>query len=659
VERGGCVATDQMSTQDLLESMPDAVVGVTSDGLIAVVNAHVEEMFGYRRGELIGNPVELLIPDAAADSHPGHRARYFARPVTRPMGIGMELSGRRKDGSEFPVEISLSVLRAEQGLLAIAAIRDVSERRRAASRFRGLLEAAPDATIGVDAAGAIVLVNAQAERLFGYPRTALMGRSIDMLVPDAARNAHPAHRARYAADPLPRSMGAGLRLSARRKDGTEFPVEISLSALDTEDGFVVSAAIRDITERLAAQSERERLLADAEEERARTRQLRSERLESLGQLAGGVAHDFNNLLAVIQNYTGFVAEEVLAAATGDDRWAATSRDVEQIQRAANRAAELTRQLLAFGRRDVTRPQVLDLNEVVADVQRVLLSTIGQHVDLNTALAPGLWPIIADRGQLEQVLVNLTVNARDAMKAGGTLTIRTRNRETVAEPAGPWLPHPEAASGRCVQLQVADTGEGMSQDALARAFEPFFTTKPIGEGTGLGLATVYGIVVRAGGEVQIQTELGVGTTISIDLPATDEPLTQVMPTIPTVSPEAHGETVLLVEDEDALREAVRRMLTRAGYQVFPAHSGPAALDLINAQPGRVDLLLTDVVMPVMLGQELADRVREFQPGIRVMFMSGYAQPMLTSGCALEDDVVLVTKPFSEEELLQHVRAVLDS
>jgi CheY-like chemotaxis protein len=329
-------------------------------------------------------------------------------------------------------------------------------------------------------------------------------------------------------------------------------------------------------------------------------------------------------------------------------------DVLQIQRAAERATALTHQLLAFGRREVVRPQVLDLNAVVAEVEQLLRRTLGEHVELVTSLAPGLWPIVADPGQVEQVLVNLAVNARDAMPRGGSLTIDTQNLEADVNYASR-LPGLEA--GRYVRLRVSDTGMGMPKDVIDRAFEPFFTTKPRGEGSGLGLATVYGIVTQAGGRAQIYSEPGLGTTFSALLPAgvseRGAPERE-----PDAAGTSHGETILVVEDEDAMREVTRRMLSRAGYEVVVAAGGQEALALASDEDVVIDLLLTDVVMPHMLGKEVAERVRGIRPSVRVLYMSGYAQPVLATQGTLDPGVTLIEKPFSASELLTKVREALD-
>ena len=639
----------------LLDAAPDAIVGVLADGRIAFVNTQAERLFGYRREELVGQLVEILVPERVRAMHPTYRRSYLGDPRPRPMGASMELAARRRDGVEFPAEISLSAIDGPHGLLVTAAIRDVTDRKRAEAKFRGLLEAAPDAIVGVLPDGSIALVNAQAERLFGYTREELIGQSVEILVPDSARALHPTYRTQYFENPVPRPMGAGMQLAARRRDGTEFPAEISLSALETEDGLLVSAAIRDVTDRLEAQAERERLRAQAERERIEARLHQSQRLESLGQLAGGVAHDFNNLLAVISNYTAFVGEVIAEAAEGDPRWDAARRDLEQIQRATDRATQLTHQLLAFGRREVVQPRVLNLNEVVSDMEHLLRRTLGEHVELFTDAAADLWPVRADAGQLEQVLVNLAVNARDAMPGGGRLTIETSNVHADDELLAK---RPGLKPGRYVRLRVSDSGTGMSPEVAARAFEPFFTTKPKGEGSGLGLATVYGIITQAGGDIEISSTVGVGTTVSALLPAVDEVEALVEPSVPPRRLTG-SETILVVEDEPAMREVTRRILVRNGYKVLTAANGPQAISLAAAHPGRLDLLLTDVVMPQMLGREVAERIQQEHRSVRVLYMSGYAHPMLAHSGTLDAGLTLIGKPFSEQELLVKVREVLDS
>jgi signal transduction histidine kinase/CheY-like chemotaxis protein len=394
-------------------------------------------------------------------------------------------------------------------------------------------------------------------------------------------------------------------------------------------------------------------------ERREQLQAQAQRLESLGQLAGGVAHDFNNLLAVILNYVSFVSEEVAAAtaAAGPEPAAhlkAAGADLAQIKKAAERAAGLTHQLLVFARRDVIRPQVLDLDNVITAVEEMLRRTIGEHVELVTSLAGNLWPILADPGQLEQVLVNLAVNARDAMPAGGTLTIDTCNITVDADTiAGGSM----ARKGRNVRLRVSDTGTGMSAEVAQHVFEPFFTTKPDRGGTGLGLATVYGILTQADGSIRIYSEPGAGTTFTITLPVTAEAVIPITESVP-YQRAPKGETVLIVEDEEALREVTRRIFARNGYKVITAANGLDALRIAGGYPGEIHLLVTDVVMPRMLGKEVAEKMRLIKPEIEVMFMSGYARPVLASQGRLDPGVALMEKPFSEADLMATVGQVLN-
>jgi signal transduction histidine kinase/CheY-like chemotaxis protein len=417
-----------------------------------------------------------------------------------------------------------------------------------------------------------------------------------------------------------------------RKDGSTMEVSVASHpiAFRGRDACVVIA--EDVTEK----------------ERLRLQLQQSQRLESLGQLAGGVAHDFNNLLAVILGYASFIERR---AAEGS----ADQRDVTAIREAGERATRLTRQLLAFARREVVRPTVLDLTGVVLEMEQLLRRTIGEHVVLETSLAPDLWPIMADDGQLEQVLVNLAVNARDAMPQGGTLTLDTENVDVDAAYA---QARPGLAPGRYVRLRVSDTGVGMTPEVAAKAFEPFFTTKPKGQGTGLGLATIHGIVTQAGGHVQIYSEPGLGTTFTVLLPTTEAAVPDAPATDDDRAP-GGGETILVVEDEPAMLEVTRRILDANGYTVLTAGRGTEAVKIAAEHDGPIDLLLSDVVMPYMLGKEVAARVGALRPGIQVLFMSGYAQNVIGPIGDLADGRQIIDKPFTEAALLQRLTALLAS
>ena len=397
-------------------------------------------------------------------------------------------------------------------------------------------------------------------------------------------------------------------------------------------------------------------LLQAQQDKSQAQLQQAQRLENLGQLAGGVAHDFNNLLAVILNYVTFASEELGAATSADwaERCESARSDLGQIKRAGERAAGLTRQLLAFARREVIQPQVLDLDTVITAVEEMLRRTIGEHVQLVISLPGDLWPILADPGQLEQVLVNLALNARDAMPAGGTLTINTSNITVDADTVAGGS---KARQGHNIRLRVSDTGTGMPAEVVEHAFEPFYTTKEEGAGTGLGLATVYGIITEAEGQVRIYSEPGMGTTFTITFPVTTQAAVPETAEVP-YQRIPKGETVLVVEDEPALREVTRRIFARNGYQVITAANGPEAIGIARGHPGEIHLLVTDVVMPHMLGKEVAEKILEIKPEIEVLFMSGYARPVLASQGRLEPGVILVEKPFSETDLMAKAGQVLN-
>ena len=613
----------------LLEAAPDAIVGVGIDGRIALVNGQAERLFGYSRDEMIGQLVEMLVPSGVRNAHSKHRGAYFASPVTRPMGAGMELAGRRKDGSEFPAEISLSAIETEEGLLVSAAIRDGTDRKQAA-----IVSSSNDAIISQTLDGTITTWNPGATHMYGYEPGAVLGRSIELVIP-------PEHLALVRAAMARAARGertSEFETIRVRADGIRVDVAITVSPIFDSAGTVtgLSTISRDITERKQAAEER-RVLED--------RLSQSQRLESLGLLAGGIAHDFNNLLAVIVNYASFIADEI-----ADNESA--SADLEQIRIAAERAADLTRQLLIFGRGETIQPEILDLNTVVRDVQTLLSRTIGEHVELVVETRPDLSTVRADRGQLEQVLVNLAVNARDAMPNGGTLTIET---DVVDIDEDNTRLRRELQPGRYLTLSVSDTGVGMSPEVIARAFEPFFTTKQRGEGSGLGLATVYGIVAEAGGTVILYSEGGLGTTVRVLLPAVDEPASPTRQRPTTTVAQGGGETILVVEDENAMREVAVRILRGNGFKVLAAANAQEALSILDDR--GCDLLLTDVIMPNMSGRELVELVHERTPGLPVLYMSGYSQGVLGRQRVLDDGVALIQKPFNARDLLEKVRSVL--
>jgi nitrogen-specific signal transduction histidine kinase/CheY-like chemotaxis protein len=375
----------------------------------------------------------------------------------------------------------------------------------------------------------------------------------------------------------------------------------------------------------------------------------AQRLESLGLLSGGVAHDFNNLLAVITSFGSFIAEEVAQAQhNGCEHLSNAAGDIDKVLAAARRGAGLTSQLLAFGHRQVSRVEVMDLNLLIIRVVELLQQTIGEHIDIVLNLAAEPQPILADPAQLERALLNLAVNARDAMPTGGTLSIVTTNITAETQPGCP--------GGSSVRLSIGDTGVGIPPEVIDQVFEPFFTTKGRDSGTGLGLASVYGIVTQAGGTIVVQSTPGIGTIFTIVLPGTDE----AFPTVPVSAPSTRSPkaaVVLVVEDEEGLREITERIFTRNGYRVLTAANGADAITVVNASGTDIHLLLTDVVMPGMLGKEVAERIQAIAPDIRVLYMSGYARPVLASQGRLAPGTVLLEKPFTEAEVMEKVGQVL--
>jgi len=505
--------------------------------------------------------------------------------------------------------------------------------RLAEAKFRGLLESAPDPLVAVNPEGRIVLVNAQAEQSFGYQREDLLGQSMDILVPQRLREKCSELRSAFFEDPQANVFATGLEIYGLHKDGSEFPVEIKLSLLETEGGLLGSAAIRDLTERRKLESQ--------------FRQ--AQKIESIGTLAGGIAHDFNNLLTVILSYSNSLSEDLVADSKHQ-------RAAEQIHRAAERGAALTRQMLAFSRRQVFQMRVVNLNEIIQELLKMLRRIIGEHIEVKANLSDDLRPVKADPGQLEQVLMNLSVNARDAMPKGGKLTFETRNvlldedfvRQNVGSSPGPHI-----------LLAVSDTGTGMDAATLSRIFEPFFTTKDPGQGTGLGLAMVYGVVKQSGGSIWAQSKVGEGTTFKIYLPEAKVLAEVPAAKKPQISLKPGSETILLVEDDPGVRELVIAMLASQGYTVLAAEQLSDVESLCEKHWGSIHLLLTDMVLPKASGREIARRVGGLRPGVKILYMSGYTGDTLIHGHGFDEGSAFLQKPFSRATLAAKVREVLDT
>ena len=504
-------------------------------------------------------------------------------------------------------------------------------------RYRDYFENAKDAIYVHDLTGRYVQVNKAGEELIGYSREEILQMRISDVVPRASLD----HIHQRLMEKLADHSLTIYECEAIRKDGSRVPIEVS-SRLIYENGVpvAVQGSARDITERKRA------------EEALRASQLQlqqSQKLEAIGQLAGGVAHDFNNMLTAIIGYTDLSLRRV-----GLEN--PIRRNLEETKKAAERAASLVRQLLAFSRKQILEPKVLDLNDVVKDMQKMLTRLIGENIKLATRLETDLGSVKADPCQVEQIIVNLVVNARDAMPRGGRVTIETANITLDDRTASK---HVAVTPGEYVMLAVSDTGSGMDQETQARIFEPFFTTKEVGKGTGLGLSTVYGIVKQSGGNIWVYSEPGMGTVFKVYLPRIDDTTAGLIAKQEQETNAPRGtETILLVEDEEVVRGLTRKILMQAGYIVLDAKSGDEAIRLCQTHAGPIDLLLTDIVMPEFSGKEVADRLLQLRPSTRVLFMSGYTGEAIVQHGVLDANVKFIQKPFTWVTLTKKVREVLN-
>jgi PAS domain S-box-containing protein len=620
----------------VLEASPNAIVAVDGSGRITYCNPQAETTFGYARDELIGQAVELLLPEGVAALHVEHRTDFVADPRPRPIGIGMEVAARRRDGTEFPCEVSLAPVKTPEGLRIFATLVDITARKEAVAalaeserRFRTVLEASPNAIVGVDQNGTIAYANPGVEIAFGYSPGEVIGQPLQILLPERVHAKHGANRERYMKKPVVRPMGIGLDLTGRRKDGTEFPVEIGLSPVKTADGMQVFAAVVDITARKAAEAQ----------------VLQAQKLESIGRLAGGVAHDFNNILFAINGYAELVGQDLAGKPPAD--LTEVRESVAAIRQAADRGANLTTQLLTFGRQQIVIQKVVDAAQGIHALEPMLRRLIGENIDLQVRVEkPGRLRI--DPGQLDQIVVNLVVNARDAMPGGGALKIEVGS--AVFEEAYA-MEHFEVSPGSYVMISVSDTGEGMDRATREHIFEPFFTTKDRGRGTGLGLATIYGIVSQSGGHIWVYSEPGHGSTFKLYFPMVDEAPTPPVRR-PIKVPTRSTGRILLVEDEPAVRDMTRRILERAGYTVTVVQDGAAAITAVEAG-ATIDVLVTDVVMPNMSGIELAEWMLDRHAETGVVLLSGYTVETLDLQRLLGRGARFMSKPVTSGEMLRAI------
>jgi PAS domain S-box-containing protein len=514
-----------------------------------------------------------------------------------------------------------------------SAVAEREERlRESEERFRTMTESAVDAVVTADGNGDIVSWNRGARAVFGYEPEEVLGTPLARLVPEHLRETDAQGRPRIASAEMAPALERPVELSGVRKDTRTFPIELSLARWETRLGSFLTVIIRDITERRQL------------EEQFR----QAQKMESVGRLAGGLAHDFNNLLTVIGGHADLLHERLRPEDPLRLR-------VGRIQEAATHAADLTRQLLAFSRKQMLAPKVLDLNAIVVEIEPMLRRLIGEDIDLIAAPARDLGSVKADPAQIKQILLNLAVNARDAMPQGGKLTIETDDVDLDERYA---RLHPELPPGRYVMIAVTDTGIGMDEATRSRIFEPFFTTKAPGRGTGLGLSTVYGIVKQSSGHISVYSEPGRGTAFKVYLPRVEEPA-ETAAAAAVAGARGGSETILVVEDNEMVRTVTCEILKRHGYTVVEARHGVDALDIARRYHGHIHLLLTDVVMPEMGGPELVSRLAPLRPRMKIVYVSGYTADAIDHQGMLNEGIEFLSKPVGLETLVRKVRAVLDA
>jgi PAS domain S-box-containing protein len=625
----------------VMETAVDGVILIDARGAVLMFNPACEKLFGYQKNEVIGQNVKMLMPGPYRDEHDRYIDNFQRTGERKIIGIGREVVGQRKDGTTFPMELSVGEAKQNEGSIFVGIIHDLTERERAEralresnARLKAVVDTAVDGVILIDALGCILKFNPACEKLFKYSSNEVIYQNVKMLMPSSYRVEHDGYIRNFLETGERKITGIGREVIGQRKDGSTFPMDLSVGEAKQDGESIFVGIIHDLTERKRT----EELLVQAQ------------KMEMIGQLSGGIAHDFNNLLTVIVGNSEFLGEQLKAR-----------QDLKQladdIGRAGDRGAELARRLLAFGRRQILRPVEIDCNKLLDSMHKLLLRTLRQDIEIKTDFDPEVAFAFADAAQLESAILNLALNAQDAMLLGGRLTIATANASLDDHYKGL---HPEVMAGEYVLIAITDDGEGMPKEVIDRVFEPFYTTKEVGKGSGLGLSMVYGFVKQSNGHVAIYSEPGLGTTVRLYLPqvATTVPRSQDQSKIDCVSHPARTETVLVVEDDPFVRSYAITRVQSLGYTVIAAVDGNDALQKLRADI-RVDILFTDIVMPGGInGWELADRARQLRPGLPVLLTSGYALETLVQHGRLHAGAAVLTKPYRKADLARCLREILN-
>jgi PAS domain S-box-containing protein len=624
----------------ILESALDGIISVDHEGRIVEFNPAAEKAFGYSRDDVLDKRLaEMIISPSWRD----RMAHYLTTGEGPVIGKRIEMPAMRADGTEFPTELAVTRVDVGGSPMFTTHFRDISDRKRADEKFRLAVESAPNAMVMVNQEGKIVLVNSQTEKLFGYQRDELIAQSVDILVPNEFREAHPQHRAGFFAHPQARAMGAGRELYARRKDGLEFPVEIGLNPIEMDEGTWVLSAIVDITERKRAEEERKQFEDQIQQ---------AQKLESLGVLAGGIAHDFNNLLTGILGNASLAYDSLSPSNPNRPR-------LDDVIKAAERAADLTSQLLAYAGKGRFITTLVNLPELVKEISSLIQAAVPHNVQLRLELEPGLPSIEADSGQLQQVVMNLVINGAEAIGEQAGMVLVTTYLQNVEEHdiLTVWGNN-ELLPGKYVALKVQDTGCGMDQATISKIFDPFFTTKFTGRG--LGLAAVMGIVRGHQGALKVYSSPGQGTTFKVLFPIAAAAKRQEAEERADAVAAAHGrETILVVDDEEIVRLTAQNSLERYGYKVLHASDGREAIELFRGQPDRIALVLLDLTMPVMSGEETLRQLKSLKPTVKVLLSSGHTEVEAVRHFAGKGLAGFIQKPYAALNLVQRVRSVLDN